>query len=314
MAKHENPEELAAQLRKAFKGSWGAWGVDDKLLINVLAGLDSESVMEVRKSYEKQFDRDLLKDIHADTTGHFGQLLDLLILTPVERDAHLLQESMKGVGTNDSELIEILVSRPSEHMKKVREHFAHAYKGSLDEWIAGDTSGHYKDFLMRLANAERTKASEKVDPEKVASDAKALYRAGEGKLGTDDTTFIEFFSTRSSKHIRKVAEEYEKEYTHSLETAVRKEFSGDLEKALIWCLEFFMDHYTFFAKRIHNSVHGAGTKNKELIRVIATRRDVDLQEIADAYQKLYSHSLKEVLHSETSGDFQILLMEIIKHM
>jgi len=312
--KHENPAELAAQLRKAFKGSWGAWGVDDKALIHVLAGLDAESVVEVRNSYEKQFDRDLLKDIHADTTGHFGELLDLLILTPVERDAFLLWQSMKGLGTNDSELIEVLISRPTDELKLVREHFANKYGQSLDEWIAGDTSGHYKEYLLRLATAERTKSSVPLDPALAASDAKALYRAGEGKIGTNQEVFIDFFATRSPKHIRKVAEDYAKEYSHSLETAIKKEFGGDLEKALLWSLEFFEDHYIFFAKRIHHSVKGVGTNNKDLVRIIASRRDVDLFEIAEAYFKIFGKSLKEVLADETSGDFKALLLEIIKDL
>jgi len=312
MAKHENPGELAAQLRKAFKGSWGSWGVDDKALIHVLAGLDSETILEVRQSYEKQFDRDLLKDIHADTSGHFGELLDLVVLGPVERDAFLLWQSMKGIGTNDAELIEVLISRPTDHIRKVREYFATKYEGSLDEWISGDTSGHYREFLLRLATAERVKSNVPVDAAQVASDVKALYRSGEGKIGTNEEAFIDFFATRSPKHVRKVAEEYAKEYAHSLETAVKKEFSGDLEKALVWCLEFFEDHYIFFAKRIHHSIKGVGTKDKDVVRIIASRREVDLSEIADAYNKVFGKSLKEALHDDTSGDFQKLLLEIIK--
>lgn len=314
MAKHDNPPELAAQLRKAFKNSWGSWGVDDKAVIHVLAGLDSETILEVRQSYEKQFDRDLLKDIHHDSGGHFGELLDLIVLGPVERDAFLLYQSMKGIGTDDAELIEVLISRPTDEIRKVREFFPTKYEGSLDEWIAGDTSGHYKEFLMRLATAERAKSSDPVDPHAVSADVKALYRGGEGKLGTDDETFINFFATRSPKHIRKVAEEYVKEYTHSLETAVKKEFSGDLQKALVWCLEFFEDHYIFFAKRIHHSVKGVGTKNKDLVRIVASRREVDLSEIAEAYAKIFGKSLKEALAEETSGDFKLLLLEIIKDL
>jgi len=308
MAKHENPGQLAAQLRSAFKHSWGSWGVDDKALIHTLAGLDSETIVEVRQAYQQQFDRDLLKDIHSDTTGHFGELLDLIVLNPVERDALLLEQSMKGIGTNDSELIEVLISRPTDHLKKVREFFATKYDGSLDEWIAGDTSGHYKEYLLRLATAERTKSNESLDHDKILADVKSLYRAGEGKIGTNDEAFIEFFATRSPKHIRKVAEDYAKEYSHSLETAVKKEFSGDLEKALVWSLEFFMDHYVFFAKRIHNSVKGVGTKNKDLVRIIASRREVDLLEISEAYAKIYGKSLKESLADETSGDFKLLLL------
>jgi len=184
----------------------------------------------------------------------------------------------------------------------------------LDEWIAGDTSGNYKEYLLRLATAERQLSSVPVDHDKVASDVKALYRAGEGKIGTNDEVFIDIFATRSPKHIRALAEGYAKEYQHSLETAIKKEFGGDLEKALVWSLEFMEDHYIFFAKRIHNSVKGVGTKNKDLVRIIASRREVDLFEISEAYMKLFGKSLKEALADDTSGDFKLLLLEIIKDL
>jgi len=56
---------------------------------------------------------------------------------------------------------------------------------------------------------------------------------------------------------------------------------------------------------------GLGTDDKHLIRVIISRRHVDLYEIAQEYTTLYGRSLKEAVHSELSGDYRSLIERII---
>lgn len=56
-----------------------------------------------------------------------------------------------------------------------------------------------------------------VDPIMVTNDAKALFKAGEKRLGTDEKTFIRIFSERSSAHLAAVASSYSHTYGSSLE-------------------------------------------------------------------------------------------------
>lgn len=50
----------------------------------------------------------------------------------------------------------------------------------------------------------------------IEHDAKALYKAGEKKLGTDEKTFIRIFSERSRAHLATVDSVYHKMYGKSL--------------------------------------------------------------------------------------------------
>lgn len=50
----------------------------------------------------------------------------------------------------------------------------------------------------------------------VEKDAKALYKAGERRLGTDEKVFIEIFSERSSAHLAAVSSAYNSMYGNSL--------------------------------------------------------------------------------------------------
>lgn len=79
---------------------------------------------------------------------------------------------------------------------------------------------------------------------------------------------------------------------HGLEKAIRNEFSGDIMDGLIAILECTTNKAEFFAKRLHKSMAGIGTNDNQLIRVIVTRCEIDLNDIKVAFERLYGKSLR----------------------
>lgn len=61
-------------------------------------------------------------------------------------------------------------------------------------------------MLLKICAAREESAV--VDEAKAINDAKALYKAGEGKLGTDDEVFINLFGRCSWAHLKAVAAQY----------------------------------------------------------------------------------------------------------
>jgi annexin A7/11 len=303
----KDPKKAATALYEAMKG----FGTNEKKIIDTLVGLDVETIQQVREEFSNQYHKDLIKEIKSETSGNFERALVALLQAPVEYDAWLIHDAIQGLGTNDSQLIEVLVTRHPDHLKKVTAFFQNAYGQSVDEWVAGDTSGDYKIYLLSLADANRDSNAAPVSAEKAKEDAQKLFRAGEGTLGTDEKVFIDIFAKRSWKHIRKVAEDYATLYSHSLHTALEKEFNGDLFRALKWTLEFVENRQAFFAKRIHQSFAGLGTHDKDLVRIMISRGHVDLYEISQEYTTIYGKSLKEALHSELSGDYRTLMEKLL---
>ena len=65
------------------------------------------------------------------------------------------------------------------------------------------------------------------------SNTKCYLFPGAAKLGTDESAFNSILAARSWAHLRQVMVEYEAMFGHSLEKAVKSEFSKSAEKALI---------------------------------------------------------------------------------
>lgn len=62
----------------------------------------------------------------------------------------MLRKSMKGLGTNDSMLIRIVVSRTEIDMQYIKVEYQKKYKKTLAAAIQSETSGHYRTFLISL--------------------------------------------------------------------------------------------------------------------------------------------------------------------
>jgi annexin A7/11 len=66
----------------------------------------------------------------------------------------VLRKATKGLGTDDSTLIRILVTRAEIDLQKIEEEFLKKYKRPLPEVVHSETSGHYRAFLLSLLGSK----------------------------------------------------------------------------------------------------------------------------------------------------------------
>lgn len=57
---------------------------------------------------------------------------------------------MKGLGTDDTTLIRIIVTRAEIDMQYIKTEYHRKYKKTLHDAVRSETSGSYKDFLLSL--------------------------------------------------------------------------------------------------------------------------------------------------------------------
>ncbi|KHJ83251.1 Annexin [Oesophagostomum dentatum] len=79
--------------------------------------------------------------------------------TPTKRDVMDLHKAVKGIGTNERVLIEILASRTNEEIQAIRNTYYTTFDRSLEEAISSDTSGDFRRLLMILIQGNRDETS-----------------------------------------------------------------------------------------------------------------------------------------------------------
>lgn len=102
----------------------------------------------------------------------------------------------------------------------------------MEDDIKGDTSGNFKRLLVSLCQARRDESFH-VDPHKAKVDAQALFKAGEERMGTDESTFNAILCNRNYAQLQTIIREYKSLTGNSLKKAIKKEFSGDIEDGLL---------------------------------------------------------------------------------
>ncbi|KAK6353328.1 hypothetical protein TWF696_005298 [Orbilia brochopaga] len=133
--------------------------VDSLAVGKIIITRSTTHIREVMRMYKKLFNQDLARLIAEKITGLIGEaLLHVLngVLNKPARDARLLEESMKGVGTRDDLLVARLVRIhwDPDHMAAVKEAYKAKYNMSLKERILNECSGSYQEFLINMIQVD----------------------------------------------------------------------------------------------------------------------------------------------------------------
>jgi annexin A7/11 len=198
------------------------FGTDEKALIRTLATKDPLQINVLRQTYNYRFSRDLIKDVKSEVSGWFEEGLCAIIRGPLNQDVHLLYEAMSGPGTKEKVLNDVLLGRSNADMRAIKEAYHKTTHRSLENDVKGDLSMKTeRHFLMVLA-ANRNEESAPVIPQQVDSDVMELYKATEGKMGTDELLVCNILTQRSDAQIRAIAHTYKQKFTRDLETVIKK--------------------------------------------------------------------------------------------
>ena len=301
-----NPEQDCQVLHNAVHGA----GTDEQAIINIIINRNVAQRAEIRNCYKSCFGKDLIKRLKEDTSGNFKEVVAGMFMTPAEFDAMCLYKAMKGAGTNEGVLIEIIGTRTNEQLMQVKDVFQREYNKSLESWVKSETSGNFRLLLVALLQCNRSQ-NPNPDPNMCQSDAQALYRAGEGRWGTDEATFIRIFANRSPAEMAMINDCYTRLRGKGLLKAIDKEFSGDIKKLLETVVGGLLDPAGYFAKRIREAVKGLGTNDSKLVRVIVSRSEIDLRYIKQAYQTMYGRDMLHDVRDDTSGFYRDILTGLI---
>ena len=287
--------------RKAMKGI----GTDESTLIRVLAHLSPLEVPALKQTFQQRHGRSLEHDVEKEVSGHFEMCLLSILRGPLQNDVWCLNKAIRGAGTKEELLDEVLIGRSNADIRAIKEAYQRTYHRPLEHDVRGDLSAKTERMYEMILSATRQEESAPVLPQNVDADVTELYRATEAKVGTEQLTVCAILTNRSDGQIRAIAQAYEQKYRRPLEKVLVNEFAGHMEQALVQMVRCGADRTMRDAIALEDCMAGAGTKDDLLVtRVVGVHwNPYHVQQVKAAYRQRFGRDLLQRIRGETRYGF-----------
>ncbi|KAG3151855.1 hypothetical protein PC128_g22910, partial [Phytophthora cactorum] len=250
--------------------------------------------------------------VWVKSTSDYGVLLQMLA-SPLEHvEAEILRKATKGLGTTEEWIYPVVMARSNSEIALLKKTFQEKYGEDLVKVLSGELSGDLKKVILTAMRGEVADFNASIHTSaKAAADADALYKAGEGKWGTDEETFIRIIISSPAVHLRNIDAAYSKKYKKtSINKAIKGEFKGDTQTALRFHVRMVFEPFELLAELFESTMKGLGTDEYGLSAAVV-RYHAMLPQIKTAYKKLYGKELSKRIRGDTSGEYRDLLLAIV---
>ncbi|XP_047405600.1 annexin A10 [Sciurus carolinensis] len=299
-----NPIMDAQMLGGALQG----FDCDKDMLIDILTQRCSAQRQMIAEAYQSMYGRDLIGDLKEKLSSHFKDVMVGLMYPPPSFDAHELWHAMKGAGTDENCLIDILASRTNGEIFQMREAYCLQYSSNLQEDIYSETSGHFRDTLLNLLQGSREEGY--ADPAMAAQDAMVLWEACQQRTGEHKTMLQLILCNKSYQQLWLVFQEFQNISGQDIVDAINDCYDGYLKELLVAIVLCIRDKPAYFAYRLYSAIHDFGFHNKTVIRILIARSEIDLLTIRKRYKERYGKSLFHDIKNFSSGHYEKALLAI----
>jgi len=228
-----------------------------------------------------------------------------------EADSVALYEAMKGAGTDEEAVIDIVCKRSYGQLKAINKVYQQMHGKSLQEDLKDDLSGHFEKLVTSLFMTP------------AEHDATTIREAVEG-VGTDETAVLEILCTRNNDEIKHIKQAYKLKYATKLMDDLKGDFSGDIQHIMVALAtgaraedgpDLDGDAAAAIAELLFNKGEGQiGTSETTFIRIFARRGFHQLAAIAEAYLNIdgaHEEGLMGAIKDEFSGYTEKALTTIL---
>jgi len=279
------------------------FGTNEATLIQILSKPDPLQIALLRNTYNQRLHRDLEKDIKSETSKHFRDGLVAIVRGPLMDDVHNVHEAIKGLGTKESVLNDVLLGRSNADMRAIKQAYEQTYRHTLEADVKGDLSLKTERLFDMVMSATRNEDSAPIIPAELDHDCSELHRAMDARVGTDQVTVCSILSKRSDGQIRALSHHWQQKYHNSLEKVIESEFSGHMRDALLLMVRRACDRAMSDAVQLEDAMAGPGTKDVLLVqRVVRVHWD---RSHLDQVKRAYAHRFKRDLIQRVKGEIHL---------
>ncbi|KAF2729572.1 Annexin [Polyplosphaeria fusca] len=297
-------------LHKAMKG----FGTNEKELIRILSKADPFQANAMRESYNQRFMKDLIKELEKETSGYFEKGLVAIARGPLATDAWAVYEGMKGIGTKEEVLDDVLVGRSNADVHAIKAEYQKLFHKSLESDLRGDLSGATEQMYVMIVAARRTEDAVPPNPQQTEQDVTELQRAIGGMINKDSVQTCQLLTSRNDAQLRAILQAYHQRFQKPLEKVISDKFSGHMKDALLLLLQRAHNRALSDAIQLEDSMAGLGTKDTLLVQrtVRAHWNRQHMQQVRQEYQKKYKKDLVSRIKGETRGDYERLMVACVE--
>ncbi|XP_020278139.1 annexin B9-like isoform X2 [Pseudomyrmex gracilis] len=223
-------------------------------------------------------------------------------------DAEALRKAMKGFGTDEKSIIQVLANRSNLQRQEIASQFKTLYGKDLIKDLKSELSGNFEKLILAMMMPL---------PQYYA---KELHEAMSG-LGTDETVLIEVLCTMSNHEISIIKQAYEAMYGRTLEDDLISDTSGTFKRLMVslCCANrdetFNVDHAAAMedAKQLLQAGElRFGTDESTFNAILVQRNMAQLRQIFIEYNNITGHDIETAIEEEFSGDIKKGLLAIVK--
>ncbi|XP_057484951.1 annexin D5-like isoform X2 [Actinidia eriantha] len=155
--RHEGPEVdrmmVETDAEALFKAGEKWLGTDEKTFIRIFSERSKAHLATVKSAYRSMYGKPLAKVVKKKTSGNFKfALLTILrcAVNPGKYFAKALHKAMKGLGTDETTLSRIIVTRAEIDMQDIKAEYFKKYGETLHGAVHSATFGVEGEFLLTL--------------------------------------------------------------------------------------------------------------------------------------------------------------------
>lgn len=224
------------------------------------------------------------------------------------RDAEILRKAMKGFGTDEQAIIDVVSHRSSDQRQQIKAAFKTMYGKDLIKDLKSELSGNMEELILALF----------MPP--TYYDAWSLRKAMQG-AGTQERVLIEILCSRTNQEIRDIVRCYQLEFGRELEKDIRSDTSGHFERLLVSMCQGNRDESQSVnhqmaqedAQRLYQAGEGRlGTDESCFNMILATRSFPQLKATMEAYSRMTNRDLLSSVSREFSGNVESGLKTILQ--
>lgn len=152
-----DPAKAKADAKALYEAGEKKWGTDEEKFIDILCHRSIPQLRQTLVEYKNISKKTLQESIESEMSGDTEELLVAVVKCVKNVPAYLaerLYKSMKGVGTTESTLTRIIVSRSELDLQDIRAEYKKLFGCSLYSQLESEVSNSYGNALKHLCGQD----------------------------------------------------------------------------------------------------------------------------------------------------------------